>query len=82
MTVLRRSDFASKSKIPPKGVRAFGKIGELAADQVDAFCFHDENPSKARILSWHGRAISVRPELVEGLSPNGILRLNAPSSIA
>jgi len=40
LTVLRRSDLASKSKIPPEGLRAGGEIGQLRADQVDAFCVH------------------------------------------
>jgi hypothetical protein len=51
LTVLRRSDLASKSKIPPEGLRAEGKVGELAADLVDAFCVHGENPSKSGILA-------------------------------
>jgi hypothetical protein len=33
---------ASKSKIPPEGFGAGGEIDELAADQVDAFWFHNE----------------------------------------
>ncbi|HXD40228.1 MAG TPA: hypothetical protein VN649_06680, partial [Ramlibacter sp.] len=40
LTVLSRSDLASKSKIPPEGLCAGGKIGELGADLVDAFWFH------------------------------------------
>jgi hypothetical protein len=40
LTVLRRSDLASKSKIPPERLRARGEIGQLRADQVDAFCVH------------------------------------------
>jgi hypothetical protein len=40
LTVLRRSDFASKSKIPPKLLRAGGEIGQLRADRIDAFCVH------------------------------------------
>jgi hypothetical protein len=44
LTVLRRSDLASKSKIPPECFGTGGEIDELAADLVDAFCFHDENP--------------------------------------
>jgi hypothetical protein len=40
LTVLRRSALASKSKIPPESVGTGGEVGELAADQVDAFCFH------------------------------------------
>jgi hypothetical protein len=40
LTVLRRSDLALKSKIPPEGLRAGGEIGELPADLIDAFCVH------------------------------------------
>jgi len=42
LTVLRRSDLASKSKIPPEGFGAGGEVCELAADLVDSFCFHGE----------------------------------------
>jgi hypothetical protein len=40
LTVLRRSDLASKSKIPPEGFGARGEIGDLRADGVDVFCVH------------------------------------------
>src|SRR3569833_1145398 len=50
LTVLRRSDLASKSKIPPEGLRAGGKIGELRADCVDVFCVHVLSVRKTRIL--------------------------------
>jgi hypothetical protein len=43
-TVLSRSDLASKSKIPPECCGAGGEVGQLAADLVDAFCFHVRNP--------------------------------------
>jgi hypothetical protein len=51
LTVLRRSDLASKSKIPPESFGTGGEVGELCADGVDAFCVHDENPSKSGILA-------------------------------
>jgi len=40
LTVLRRSDFASKSKIPPEIGRAGLQVLQGGADQVDAFCVH------------------------------------------
>src|SRR4051812_21573379 len=52
LTVLRRSDLVSKSKIPPEGLRAGGEIGQLRADQVRAFCVHGSYPGKSRILAW------------------------------
>ncbi len=52
-TVLRRSDLASKSKIPPEGCGAGGEVGQLGADLVDAFCFHVRNrdPGEPGIFS-------------------------------
>jgi hypothetical protein len=41
LTVLRRSDLASKSKIPPEVGGTGLQIGERGADQVDAFCVHE-----------------------------------------
>src|SRR3569832_2354570 len=52
LTVLRRSDLASKSKIPPKGLRAGGEIGQLRADRVEKFCVHGSCPEKCRIFAW------------------------------
>ena len=40
LTCSSLSDFAAKSKIPPKFGFAGGEIGEQVADGVDAFCFH------------------------------------------
>src|SRR3569832_2555480 len=48
LTVFRRSDLASKSKIPPKGLRAGGEIGQLRADRVDVFCVHVVLPMRKR----------------------------------
>jgi hypothetical protein len=40
VTVLRRSDLASKSKIPPEVRGAHLQVFEAGTDQVDAFCVH------------------------------------------
>ncbi len=52
LTVLRRSDLASKSKIPPEGLGPCAQVGEPRADLVDAFCFHfAKDPEKGRIFA-------------------------------
>ena len=40
VTTASRSDFTSKSKIPPQLGRAIGKIGELVGDEVELLGFH------------------------------------------
>ena len=40
LTVLKRSDLASKSKIPPKFDGTNCEVGQSGANEVDAFCFH------------------------------------------
>src|SRR6187431_532232 len=40
LTVLRRSDLASKSKIPPEVRGAALEVSERGADEVGAFCVH------------------------------------------
>jgi hypothetical protein len=40
LTVLRRSDLASKSKIPPEILGAGLQVLQGGADEVDAFCVH------------------------------------------
>jgi hypothetical protein len=37
LTVLSRSDLASKSKIPPESFGTCGEVGELGADLIDSF---------------------------------------------
>jgi hypothetical protein len=44
LTVLRRSDLASKSKIPPEFLGPGAQVREGGADEVDAFCFHERDP--------------------------------------
>src|SRR5689334_17566130 len=64
LTVLRRSDLASKSKIPPEGLGTGRQVGELAADLVDAFCVHVRSldSCESRIFA---RAAARRPLLLE-----------------
>ena len=40
LTVLKRSDLASKSKIPPKFDGTNCEVGQSGANEVGAFCFH------------------------------------------
>lgn len=55
LTVLRRSDFASKSKIPPEIGRPGLQVLQGGADQVGAFCVHFfRHPSKNRGFSHFG----------------------------
>jgi hypothetical protein len=52
VTVLRRSDLASKSKIPPEFGGAGLQVGQLGADLVDVFCVHKRKIlGKPRILA-------------------------------
>src|SRR4051812_17805388 len=52
LTVLRRSDLASKSKIPPEIGRPGLQVLQGGTDQVDAFCVHCSEslmrPARAR----------------------------------
>src|SRR5205085_11064110 len=78
LTVLRRSDFASKSKIPPEGLRAGGEIGQLRADRVDAFCVHVVGIRKTRILRRCHCGLDPQSSGFNGRSAKGAeLRLRA-----
>jgi hypothetical protein len=47
LTSLRRRDFSSQSKIPPKVLRALREVGQLGAQGVDEFDVHF-----SRLLVW------------------------------
>jgi hypothetical protein len=46
LTSLRRRDFSSQSKIPPKFGGPLNQIGDLGADGVDVFDVHGESCAK------------------------------------